>query len=277
MAKGRFTLPLGERTLIMGVVNVTPDSFSDGGLFERAAAAAQHSRRLFSEGADIVDIGGESTRPGSSGVSLQEELRRVVPVFDALGKGFPGALSVDTTRMEVARACLARGASMVNDVSAGRTDPEILRAAAAADAYLVLMHMQGTPKEMQKAPHYLDVVKEVSGFLVERAEAAEAEGVGRDRIIIDPGVGFGKTLEHNLALLKALPALKRAGYPVMVGASRKSMFKALFGIEDAAARDGATAQLTAVLAASGVDIVRVHEVPLNRQAAALGDQFRAWK
>ena len=261
----------------MGVLNVTPDSFSDGGRFEGAAAAVEQGRRLVSEGADIIDIGGESTRPGSSGVSLQEELRRVVPVFDALGKGLKSSLSVDTTKMEVARACLARGASMVNDVSAGRRDPDILRAVAAADAYLVLMHMQGTPMDMQKAPHYADVVKEVLAFLVERAEAARAEGVARDRIIIDPGIGFGKTLEHNLALLKAVPALKRAGYPLMVGASRKSMFKALLGIEEAAARDGATAQLTAVLAASGVDIVRVHEVPLNRQAAALGDQFRPRK
>ena len=274
MAKGRFTLPLGERTLIMGVLNVTPDSFSDGGRFEGAHAAAEHARRMVSEGADIVDIGGESTRPGSTGVSLEEELRRIMPVFDALGKGFAGALSVDTTKMEVARACLARGASMVNDVSAGRVDPEIFKAAAAADAYLVLMHMQGTPKEMQKAPHYADVVKEVSAFLAERAAAAQAAGVARDRIIIDPGIGFGKTLEHNLDLLRSVRTLKRLGYPVMVGASRKSMFKALFGIEDPAARDGATAQLTAVLAAAGVDIVRVHEVPVNRQAAALGDRLR---
>jgi dihydropteroate synthase len=268
---------LGERTLIMGVVNVTPDSFSDGGRFEGAAAAAEHARRLVQEGADIVDIGGESTRPGSTGVSLQEELRRVVPVFDALGTGFKGALSVDTTKMEVARSCLARGATIVNDVSAGRTDPELMRAAAAADAYLVLMHMQGTPKDMQKAPHYEDVVQEVSTFLAERAEAAKAQGVAPDRIIIDPGIGFGKTLEHNLALLAAVGTLKRVGYPVLIGASRKSMFKALFGIEEAAARDGATAQLTAVLAAAGVDIVRVHEVPMNRQAAALGDQFRRRK
>ena len=260
----------------MGVVNATPDSFSDGGRFE-GPAAAEHARQLAAEGADIVDIGGESTRPGSTPVSLQEELRRVVPVFDALGKGLKAALSVDTTKMEVARACLARGASIVNDVSAGRTDPEIMKATAAADAYLVLMHMQGTPKDMQKAPHYGDVVKEVCAFLFERGEAAEAEGVARDRIIIDPGIGFGKTLEHNLALLRAVPTLKRVGYSVLMGASRKSMFKTLFGIEDAAARDGVTSQLTAVLAAAGVDIVRVHEVPMNRQAAALGDQFRARK
>ena len=274
MAKARFSLPLGERTLVMAVVNVTPDSFSDGGKFSSAAAAAEHARQLALQGADLVDIGGESTRPGSQGVSLDEELRRVLPVFDALKSGIPAVLSVDTTKMEVARACLARGARVVNDVSGGRGDPEMLRAVAASDAYVVLMHMQGTPREMQNDPRYKDVVSEVSAFLAERAQAAVAAGVPHDRIILDPGIGFGKTLEHNLALLAAVPDLKRLGFPLMVGASRKSMFKALLGLDDPASRDGATANLTTFLAASGVDIVRVHEVPGNLKAARLGDKLR---
>lgn len=274
VTKARFTLPLGERTLLMGVVNVTPDSFSDGGKFSETQAAADHARKLAREGADIVDIGGESTRPGAASVPLQEELARVLPVFDALRSGFGAALSVDTSKMEVARACLARGAHIVNDVTAGRADPELMRAAAAADAYLVLMHMQGTPADMQKAPRYDDVVREVCAFLAARADEARAAGVARDRIIIDPGIGFGKTLDHNLALLGAVPDLKRVGYPVLIGASRKSLFKALFALDDPAARDGATAQLTTALAAAGVDILRVHEVPMNKQAAALGDRLR---
>ncbi len=258
----------------MGVVNVTPDSFSDGGDFSSVKAAASQARRLSGEGADIVDIGGESTRPGSQGVSLDGELARVVPVFDSLQGGLSAALSIDTTKAAVARACLLRGAKIVNDVSAGRVDPAILDEVAAAGAYLVLMHMQGTPLTMQERPTYTDVVAEVMAFLQERAEAAATRGVARDRIIVDPGIGFGKTLEHNLALLRAVPRLKALGFPVLVGASRKSLFKALLGLEAPKARDEATAQLTAVLAAQGVDIVRVHEVPANLRAARLGDALR---
>jgi dihydropteroate synthase len=270
----RPDLPLGERTLVMGVLNVTPDSFSDGGRFASAEAAALEARHLAAEGADIVDIGGESTRPGADPVPLQTELARVIPVFDALKGEFPAALSVDTSKMEVARAAMARGAAVVNDVTAGRGDPELFRAVAAGGAYLVLMHMQGTPRDMQVAPRYKDVVAEVSAFLGQRADAARAEGVARGRIIVDPGIGFGKTLEHNLALLRAIPELKRLGYPVLVGHSRKSMFKQLFGFDDPAARDLPTALLTATLAAAGVDIVRVHNAGLNNRAAAVGDLLR---
>jgi dihydropteroate synthase len=269
-----FRLPFGERTVIMGVVNVTPDSFSDGGDFALAEAAADQARRLAGEGADIVDIGGESTRPGSQGVSREAELARVGPVFDRLQEGLPAALSIDTTKSAVARACLARGAKIVNDVSAGRVDPLIFDEVAAAGAYLVLMHMQGTPRSMQENPSYRDVVAEVLTFLKERAEAACARGVLPDRIIVDPGIGFGKTLEHNLALLRAVPRLKALGFPVLVGASRKSLFKALLGLEAPKARDEATAYLTTFLAAQGVDIVRVHEVPSNLRAARLGDALR---
>jgi dihydropteroate synthase len=274
MAPDRFRLPLGERTLLMGVLNVTPDSFSDGGEFEAPDAAAAHAHRLAEEGADIVDIGGESTRPGSTGVSIEDELSRVIPVFERLGKAFPVPTCVDTTKGQVARECLRRGARLVNDISAARRDPAVIDAAREADAYLVLMHMQGSPREMQQNPTYTDVVGEVGAFLKERARFVESRGLPRDRIIIDPGIGFGKTLEHNLALLRAVPEFKGLGYPVLVGASRKSMFKALLGIEDPKARDFPTASLTALLAASGADIVRVHEVARNREAARLGDAMR---
>jgi dihydropteroate synthase len=268
-------LPLGERTLIMGVVNVTPDSFSDGGDFAGVEAACAHGRLLAEQGADLVDIGGESTRPGSQGISLEEELRRVLPVVERAAREIAVPLSVDTTKAEVARRCLEAGASVVNDVSAGRLDPGVVDAARDAGAYLVLMHMKGTPRTMQEDPTYTDVVAEVCAFLNERAQFARSRGVARGRIIIDPGIGFGKKLEHNLALLRAIPALKALGYPVLVGASRKSMFKALLAIDDPKARDGATASLTSVLAAAGVDILRVHEVPRNLEAARVGDQFRS--
>lgn len=274
MPRGAFRLPLGERTLLMGVVNVTPDSFSDGGDFASSEAAAAQAFRLAREGADIVDIGGESTRPGSAGVTAEAELARVLPVFDRLGGDFPATTSIDTTKAGIARECLRRGARIVNDVSAARLDPGIVDAARDAEAYLVLMHMKGTPRDMQKDPTYGDVVGEVAGFLEERAQFAVDRGVPRDRIIIDPGIGFGKTLEHNLELLRAVPRLRALGFPVLVGASRKSMFKALFGLDDPKARDAPTASLTAVLAASGADIVRVHEVPRNLQAARVGDLFR---
>lgn len=268
-------LPLGERTLIMGVINVTPDSFSDGGRFADAAAAEAQGLRMEREGADIIDIGGESTRPGSGGVSTGVELERVLPVFERLGRSCHLPLSIDTTKSAVARACLERGALAVNDISAGRSDPGVIDAAAAADAYLVLMHMKGTPRTMQLNPVYDDVVAEVSAFLAERAEFARERGVRKDRILVDPGIGFGKTLDHNLGLLGAVPQLKKLGYPVLVGASRKSMFKALFGIENPEERDAPTAHLTTFLAANGVDVVRVHEIPSNLQAARLGDRLRS--
>jgi dihydropteroate synthase len=261
----------------MGIINATPDSFSDGGDLLDPKAAVAAGRTMIQQGADILDIGGESTRPGSNGVSLPVELGRVVPIFDGLAKASGVALSIDTTKAAVARACLERGAVMVNDVSAGRTEPAIFDAARDFGAYLVLMHMKGTPRTMQDNPDYADVVREVCEFLKERAAAAEARGVARDRIIVDPGIGFGKTLEHNLALLRAVPELKRLGYPLMVGASRKSLFKALFGHDRPKDRDAPTASLTAALAAAGVDIVRVHEIPGNLAAARVGDTLRSTK
>lgn len=252
----------------MGVVNVTPDSFSDGGRYPGAA----HGAGLARDGADILDVGGESTRPGASPVAAAEEIRRVVPVVTQLASdGF--LVSVDTMKAEVARAALAAGARIVNDVTAGR-DSDMFGVVADAKAGLVLMHMQGEPRTMQANPHYDDVVKDVSQFLLERAQAAQSAGVARGAIALDPGIGFGKTVEHNVALLRHVGDLKRLGYPVMVGASRKAFLAKLTG-DDASPQDRLEATLAAHLAAArgGADIIRCHDVKAHRRAFAVWDRI----
>ncbi len=254
---------------LMGIVNVTPDSFSDGGLFLDPAAAVAHGRRLFEQGADLVDVGGESTRPGSEPVTADEEADRVIPVVAALvTAGIP--VSVDTSKAEVARAALSAGAVAVNDVTA-LSDPDMAKVVAGSDAGLVLMHMQGTPRTMQTDPHYEDVVAEVRDFLLDRAAAAVAAGIDRGRICLDPGIGFGKTLEHNLRLLAELGALVEGGYPVLVGTSRKSFLGRLLALDDPADRDLATAVTVALAAERGACLARVHNVAAARQAARLAD------
>jgi dihydropteroate synthase len=243
----------------MGVVNVTPDSFFDGGVNLDAEAAAETGRRLLTEGAAIVDIGGESTRPGSSGVSADEELRRVVPVLERLQGEVP--VSIDTAKAEVARGALELGAEMVNDVTALRADPELAGVVAAADAYLCLMHMQGEPRTMQADPRYGDVAAEVAAFLEERLAAAVEAGIREERICLDPGIGFGKTVAHNLELLRRLDVLLALGRPVLIGFSRKSTLGRLLG--DRTATTGtAAASVGAALAAyeRGATILRVHDV-----------------
>jgi dihydropteroate synthase len=254
-------LPLGERTLLMGIVNVTPDSFSDGGMFPDADAAIAHGVRLAADGADILDIGGESTRPGSDAVPVEEELARVVPVVAGLCEAAPDhvALSVDTRRPDVARAAIAAGASIVNDVTAA-AHPEMFPLVRDAGAGLVLMHMLGEPKTMQDDPRYGNVVAEVRGFLEGRIEAAVAAGVPRDRLCVDPGIGFGKNLDHNIALLRSITAFEQLGVPLMVGASRKRFIGQLSGVDDPAERMEGTAGAVAWCAANGVDVVRVHDV-----------------
>ena len=269
-------LPLGHRTLLMGVVNVTPDSFSDGGKHPTEGTAVAHGLALHRDGADLVDVGGESTRPGAAPVSAEEEARRVVPVIRRLADA--GAqVSVDTMKAEVAREALAAGARVVNDVSAGR-DPAMFPVVAEARAGLVLMHMQGEPRTMQREPRYDDVVKEVAAFLVQRARAAEAAGVPREAIALDPGIGFGKTLEHNLALLANLPELRRLGYPIRVGASRKQVIGALTreGEEPPSPQDRLEGTLGAHVAARerGADIIRCHDVRAHRRAFAVADAIR---
>ena len=271
-----FSWPVGSRTLLMGVVNVTPDSFSDGGKHPTEGMAVAHGLALLREGADILDVGGESTRPGASPVGAEEEMRRVVPVVRRLAEA--GALvSIDTTKAIVAEAALASGARIVNDVSAGR-DPAMLPLVAREGCGVVLMHMQGEPRTMQQAPSYHDVVKEVVAHLLERAAAAERAGVPRAAIALDPGIGFGKRLEHNLALLRGLPEIRRLGYAVMVGASRKQFLGTLTkeGEHVPSAQDRLEATLAAhVLARErGADIVRCHDVRAHRRAFAVADAVR---
>lgn len=262
---GEFALPL-SRPLIMGVVNVTPDSFSDGGQFHTAAAAIASALELIEEGADILDIGGESTRPRSDPVSLEEELRRVLPVLDGL-KGCRVPVSIDTYKPEVMREAIAAGASMVNDVNA-LLAPGALETVAASTAGVCLMHKQGEPKTMQENPSYSDVVAEVAAFLRMRVNAAEKAGIARDRITIDPGIGFGKNLEHNLALLKNVDKLREAGAPVLIGVSRKSLLGKIAGL---ALYDRTHVSVVAALLAveRGAAIVRVHDVKATRDAFAI--------
>lgn len=262
---GRFTLHL-DRPLMMGVVNVTPDSFSDGGRYLAPDAAVAHANRLIEEGADILDVGGESSRPGAAPVPVDEELERVLPVLDAL-RDAAVPVSIDTVKPEVMRAALERGASMVNDINALRT-PGAAAAVAASSAAVCLMHMQGEPRTMQVEPCYVDVVAEVKAYLAERAAAAEAAGIARTRIVLDPGFGFGKTVAHNLTLLRELERLAELGYPLMAGLSQKSTLGALTG---RAAGERTSASVAAALLAvqHGARIVRVHDVAATRDALAI--------
>ncbi len=256
----------------MGVVNVTPDSLSDGGKFFQPRAAIARAEQLIAEGADILDLGGESTRPGAQSVDAAEEWRRIGPVLSAVSEG-PVPVAVDTMKPEVMQRAIGAGASMINDVNALRAHGA-LQAAAASDCAVCLMHMQGEPRTMQAAPSYADVVSEVRLFLAERIAAAEASGVGRERIVVDPGFGFGKTLEHNLKLLLRLLAIGELGVPVLAGLSRKSMLGAITGRE---AGERLAASIAAALLAveRGARIVRVHDVAATRDALAVWAAVRA--
>jgi len=251
----------------MGVVNVTPDSFSDGGINFDPADAIAAARRMGAEGATIVDVGGESTRPGAEDVTAAEELRRVVPVLEALAGEVP--VSIDTSKSEVARRALELGAELVNDVTALRADPELAGVVADADAYLCLMHMQGEPRTMQVDPRYDDVVSEVAAFLEERLRAAVGAGIAEERICLDPGIGFGKTVEHNFELIRRLGELTALGRPVLVGISRKSSLGKLLGDPDATTGSVAASVGAAVAAYErGATILRVHDVREHVEALA---------
>lgn len=263
-ARGRLSL---DRPLIMGIVNVTPDSFSDGGLHLDPSAAIEGGRSLVAAGADLVDVGGESTRPGAAPVDAGVELSRVLPVVRGLVKSGI-VVSVDTAKAEVAAACLSEGAAVINDVTAG-ADPRMWETVAGHGAGYVAMHMRGTPRTMQVDPHYDDVVAEVASFLVTQSEAATAAGVDPAGIVIDPGIGFGKTAQHNLELLRRLPELVATGYPVLIGASRKAFLGVVTGVEDPSRRDVPTAAVTALAVAWGAAGVRVHDVAVSRHAATI--------
>jgi dihydropteroate synthase len=262
---------------VMGVVNVTPDSFSDGGRFVAPADAVAHARRLARAGAAVLDVGGESTRPGAEPVDADTEIARVVPAIEALAGTVDVPISIDTTKAAVAAAALAAGATIVNDVSAGTSDPDMLGVVASADAGYVAMHMQGDPRTMQIDPHYDDVVREVADFLVERVHVARAAGIADDALMADPGIGFGKTVQHNLELLASLPELIAAvGVPVLVGTSRKGFLGRIVDEPDPAARDDATLATVVWALERGAAMVRVHDVRGAVQAAAvLGAMARA--
>jgi dihydropteroate synthase len=269
---GPHTLDLSQ-PIVMGILNVTPDSFSDGGRFIDSSQALDHARRMLEAGAGIIDVGGESTRPGAANVSEEEELRRIIPVIDALANRFSTPISVDTSKPAVMTAAIEAGATLINDVRALR-EPGALEAAARTDAAVCLMHMQGQPRSMQLEPQYEDVVAEVKAFLVERAAACETAGIARDRLVIDPGIGFGKRLEHNLALLAHLPALAQLGLPVLVGVSRKSMFQTLLSRPVDQRLAGGVAVATAAVLA-GAAILRVHDVAETVDAVKVVQALRA--
>lgn len=258
---------------VMGILNVTPDSFSDGGRFVGRDAALQHARAMVEEGAAIIDIGGESTRPGAAPVSVQQELDRVMPVIEAVRAELRVAVSVDTSKPEVMRAAVAAGAGFINDVRALR-EPGALGVAAAAGVPVCLMHMQGEPRDMQQQPHYADVVAEVRDFLLDRARACQAAGIPRAHIVLDPGFGFGKTVAHNLQLLRHLPILVETGYAVLAGLSRKALIGSVLGLP-VDQRLAPSVALAVLAVWQGARIVRVHDVAATVRAVRMCDAVRA--
>ena len=272
----RRSLPYGERTLVMGVLNVTPDSFSDGGEFFLLERAVAHAEQMIAEAADIIDVGGESTRPGSAFVSEGEELQRVIPVIERLAAKSPVPISIDTTKSSVARAAIAAGAEIVNDISGLRFDPLIADEAARAKAGLVLMHSRGTPKDMQQLPPVDDIMSEVIGELRNSVLVAEERGVARDRIAIDPGIGFGKTLAQNVELIAKLDQLviAFAEFPIMIGTSRKSFLGKLLDNAPADQRLHGTIASVAASVLNGAHIVRVHDVKAAVEAVRVADAIK---
>jgi len=254
----------------MGVVNVTPDSFYDGGLYFEPARAIEQALKLIADGADIIDVGGESSRPGAAPVSAKDEKKRILPVIEVVRERKDILISVDTTKAEVAEAAVAEGAHIINDISAGRFDPRMLPVAARSGAGLILMHMKGTPRTMQIAPHYDDVLGEVKAFLAERLEAAEACGVRRESVLLDPGIGFGKELEHNLVLLNNLEALAGLGRPLLVGISRKSFIGKLLKLEAPDRLEG-TIAAAVVSVLHGASLLRVHDLRAVKRAVAVAE------
>lgn len=263
MKIGTYTLSDGTPA-IMGIVNATPDSFSDGGLCADPKRAIEHSIRLFEEGADIVDVGGESTRPGADPVPLDEELRRVIPVVEGIREQTDRAISIDTSKSEVARRAIDAGADMINDISAGRFDESMFDVAASRGVPICLMHIRGTPVDMQSSPQYDDLISEIWDYLKEAVEAAVAAGVSRDAILVDPGIGFGKTVEDNLELIRRLDEFRNLGPPVMMGTSRKSFIGNILNMDVNERLEGTLATLAASIN-RGAQILRVHDVAAARK------------
>jgi len=266
------TLAGGTGPVVVGILNVTPDSFSDGGDFLDPEAAAEHAATMLDEGAGILDLGGESTRPGSDPVSQEEELRRVIPVIErVLTVRQEAVISVDTYRAGTAAAAIEAGARIINDVTALRSDPRMASVVKEAACPVILMHMKGEPKTMQSEPHYEDVVREVRDFLARRAEYAVSAGIGPENVIVDPGIGFGKNLEHNLTLLRNLDAIVDLGFPVLIGASRKTFIGRITGVQEARERAFGTVATTVLAYERGATFFRVHDVRANREALAVAE------
>jgi dihydropteroate synthase len=265
-----------DRTLVMGVLNVTPDSFSDGGRFNDARIATNHALQMIKDGADIIDIGGESTRPGSERISVQEELDRVLPVISALADSGI-AISIDTMRPEVARAAIAAGACMINDVSGGKSDPEMLEYASSLNSPYILMHWRGPSNIMNTLTDYQDVVADVTAEISQQVDVAVAAGIARERIVIDPGIGFAKTVDQNWPILKHLDVLEGLGLPILMGASRKKFLGELLAKDgvprDSDERESATAAISTLMAARGLWAVRVHDVKSSSDAIAVVDRI----
>jgi dihydropteroate synthase len=260
---------IGHRTLVMGILNVTPDSFSDGGLFVNVESAVEHANKMIEDGADIIDIGGESTRPGAEAIPIDVELDRVIPAIATLSKSANICISIDTYKSSVAKIALDNGACMVNDISA-MSDPDMAETVAKAGAPIILMHKKGTPKDMQIAPHYDSLIAEITQYLQNKVLMAEKSGISADKIIIDPGIGFGKTVAHNLEILRRLGEFKSLGKPILIGASRKSFIGKILNAKPQGRIFG-TVSSCVLAAQSGVKIVRVHDVKEVREALTVAE------
>ena len=269
----RYSLNLTGRTQIMGVLNVTPDSFSDGGLYLNPGRAVDHAHRMVEEGADLIDVGGESTRPGAEPVSAEEELRRILPLLGPLADKLPVPISVDTYKADVAAAALAEGVDLINDISGLSLDPRMASVVAKAGAGLVLTHIRGTPQTMQADPQYTDLLGEIREYLRERVILAEAHGVHPEAIVVDPGIGFGKRVEHNLLLLQRLPELQILGKPVLIGPSRKAFIGKVLDLAVEERLEG-TAATVAIAIWQGAHILRVHDVQAMVRVARMTDAIR---
>lgn len=269
---GKYTLQLDQRTQVMGVLNVTPDSFSDGGKYDDPGRAVEHARKMAAEGADLIDLGGESTRPGVEPVPLEEEKRRVIPVAKRLTRELDLPISVDTYKPEIAREALESGAHLINDIS-GAGNPELTSLVAQFRVPLIIMHMQGTPRNMQENPHYRSLLPEIISFLEERIKIAEEAGVDGANIVVDPGIGFGKTLEHNLEILQRLEELKILDKPILIGTSRKSFIGKVLGLPVEERLEG-TAATVAISILKGASMVRVHDVKEMARVARMADTLK---
>ncbi len=263
-----------DRVLVMGIVNATPDSFYDGGRFICSGDAIAHALRMVDEGADIVDVGGESTRPGSRPISVEEEMDRVLPIVEGIRARSPVHISIDTTKADVAAEAVSLGAGIVNDVSALRSDERMAAVAARAGSFVVLVHMQGSPETMQQKPTYRDVVEEVRSFLAERIRAAAEAGIAEGRIFVDPGIGFGKTLDHNLTLLRDLTSLAALGRPILVGLSHKAFLGAILDAPPDERVEGTIAANTVAIL-NGASIIRVHDAKEGRRTADVATRLRS--